>query len=128
MVFGYRLISVKFKNKGNMSDYFIQVHSGNFDSVVMQSKVPVILEFGASWCGTCHILEPILKKLYTEFQHKICIGKLDHDKDQQLFTRYGIYEIPTILIFFQGNIVDVIKGALPQGKIVQKLELLFLDL
>lgn len=93
----------------------------NFDSEVIKSDKPVLVDFWAVWCGPCRMIAPIVEELAAEYEGKAKIGKLDVDNNQQISIKYGVRSIPTILIFKDGQIKDTIIGAVPKNMIVQKL-------
>ncbi|MBK9118408.1 MAG: thioredoxin [Phycisphaerales bacterium] len=83
----------------------------NFEAEVLQSNVPVLVDFWATWCGPCHMLAPVIDDLATSFQGKAKIGKVDVDTAQELAAQYGISNIPTVLVFHKGEQVARIIGA-----------------
>jgi len=93
----------------------------NFDSEVLKSDKPVLVDFWATWCGPCRMIAPIVEELAGEFEGKVKIGKVDVDNNQQVSIKYGVRSIPTLLIFKDGQIKDTIIGAVPKNMIVQKL-------
>lgn len=95
----------------------------NFQDEVLNSDLPVLIDFWAVWCGPCKMIAPIVEDLATEYDGKAKIGKLDVDSNQQTSIKYGVRSIPTLLIFKGGELVDTIIGAVPKAKVVEKLEL-----
>lgn len=93
----------------------------NFETEVINSDQPVLIDFWAVWCGPCRMIAPIVEELSNEYEGKIKIGKLDVDENQQTSIKYGVRSIPTLLIFKSGKVVDTIIGAVPKNMIVQKL-------
>ncbi len=81
-----------------------------FDAEVLQSSVPVLVDFWAEWCGPCQRLGPVVDELATEFAGKVKVGKVDTDKNQKVAARYGISSIPTVMIFRNGEPVERIVG------------------
>jgi thioredoxin 1 len=78
-------------------------NSVNFDSDVLKSDVPVLVDFTATWCGPCKALAPIVDKIADEFEGKVKVGKLDIDESPDIAQRYGIRSVPTVLVFQSGQ-------------------------
>ena len=83
----------------------------NFDQEVLQSKVPVVVDFWAVWCTPCRIVSPIIEELAKEYEGKVKVGKLNVDENQQTSGNFGIMSIPSVLIFKNGQPVKTIIGA-----------------
>ena len=102
----------------------LEFTDGNFDSLVIKSDKPVIVDFWAVWCGPCRIVGPIVQEIGEEYTDKAVVGKLDVDSNPESAKTYGIRNIPTILFFKNGVVVDKQVGAVPKQVLVQKLEAL----
>ena len=89
-----------------------------FEGRVLNNDKPVIVEFGAEWCGSCHIMDPVIKQLLTEFDGLIEYCKIDVDVYDVTLKKYGIMDLPTLLFFKNGEVIDHIIGAVPK-KILQ---------
>jgi len=100
----------------------IEFTDANFQQEVLNSDIPVLVDFWAVWCGPCKNIAPYVEQIAGEYQGKVKVGKLDVDNNPQVSMQYGIRSIPTLLIFRDGKIADQIIGAVPKQAIVQKLE------
>ena len=99
----------------------VEITDDNFETEVIKSDKPVLIDFWAVWCGPCKLIAPIVEELATEYDGKVKIGKLDVDSNQQTSIKFGVRSIPTLLLFKDGNLKDTIIGAVPKSKIVEKL-------
>jgi thioredoxin 1 len=99
----------------------VEITDANFENEVVNSDIPVLIDFWAVWCGPCKLIAPTVDEIANEYQGKVKVGKLDVDNNQMVATKFGIRSIPTLLIFKGGKMVDQIVGAVPKSAIVQKL-------
>lgn len=99
----------------------VTITDTNFDTEVIKSETPVLIDFWAVWCGPCKAIAPIVEDLAKEYDGKLKVGKLDVDNNQESAIKYGVRSIPTLLLFKDGKVADVIVGAVPKAHIVQKL-------
>ena len=94
----------------------------NFSAEVLNSGLPVLVDFWATWCGPCRMIAPIVQELSGEYEGRAKVGKLDVDEAQRTAAEFGIRSIPTLLIFKGGKVADQIIGAVPKRQISEKLE------
>jgi len=86
----------------------------NFDADVLKSKLPVLVEFGAEWCGSCRILEPVIENVAIDYAGTLRVGTSDVEANGETATRYQIFGLPTLLVFRGGNVVARVTGAVPR--------------
>jgi len=94
----------------------------NFDTEVVKSKEPVLVDFWAPWCGPCRVVAPSVEELATEYAGRVKVGKLNTDENQITSSRYGIMSIPSLLVFRDGKVAEQIIGAVPKTKIKAAIE------
>lgn len=100
------------------------VTTAEFETEVLQSDVPVVVDFWAIWCGPCKAIAPHVEAIANEYQGRAKAVKVNVDEEPELALRYGIQSIPTLLFFKDGKVQDMIVGVVPKQTIVQKLEAL----
>lgn len=100
----------------------MNVTDATFQEVVLESEVPVIVDFWAVWCGPCRMVGPIVEEIGKEYEGKAKVVKLDVDNNPASANQFGIRNIPTILYFKGGQVVDKQVGAVPKAVLVKKLE------
>ena len=93
------------------SPLIVALTKENFAQLVLQSPVPVLVDFWAEWCGPCKMIAPLLDELADEYDGKAKVGKVNIDEQQALAAEYGIRAIPTLLLFNKGQVADQIVGA-----------------
>ena len=93
----------------------LEITDENFEELVLSTNKPVLVDFWAAWCGPCRMLAPIIEELSLEFGGKAVIGKMDVDAQTIYAAKYGIRNIPTVLIFKDGEIVEKQVGAAPKS-------------
>jgi thioredoxin 1 len=100
----------------------IELTDSNFEEQVIRSTKPVIVDLWAEWCGPCRMVGPIVQEIGEEYKDQVVVGKLDVDNNPNVTMKYGIRNIPTILFFKNGEVVDKQVGAVPKAVLVNKLE------
>lgn len=100
----------------------LELTDSNFDSEVLQSDTPALVDFWAVWCGPCKQIAPTVEALASEYKGKLKVGKLNIDDHQQVPQKYGIRSIPTLLVFKGGQVVGQIVGAVPRTKLEEELK------
>ena len=83
----------------------LQITDASFEQAVLKSDKPVLVDFGAEWCGPCRTLGPIIEELATEYEGRAVVGKVDVDNNQEFTAKYGVRNIPTVLMFKDGEVV-----------------------
>ncbi len=102
----------------------LQITESNFEAEVMQSSVPVLVDFWATWCGPCKMISPIVDQVATEMAGRAKVGKVDVDGNAGLATRFNVRSIPTLLFFKNGELKDTVVGATSKDNIVKRLQAL----
>ena len=100
----------------------IQITDQNFNDTVINSSQPVLIDFWAEWCGPCRMVGPIVEELAGEYKGKAVVGKLDVDSNPEVSMKFGIRNIPTLLIVKNGVVFDKVIGAVPKSVLKTKLE------
>jgi thioredoxin 1 len=100
----------------------LELTDANFDEIVLKSDKPVLVDFWAVWCGPCRMVAPIVEELSKDFEGTAVVGKLDVDNNPEVSAKFGIRNIPTLLVFKNGVVVDKQVGAVPKPVLAQKLQ------
>ena len=100
-----------------------EVNDADFETQVLKSDLPVIVDFWAEWCGPCKMIAPVMEELSGEYSGKVKFAKLNVDFNPRTSAKYGVRSIPTLLIFKGGSPVGQVVGAVPKQMLKQKLEM-----
>lgn len=99
------------------SDKVLTLADDNFEAEVIQSSVPVLVDFWATWCAPCKAIAPTIDALADEYTGKLKVGKVNVDESQSTPSRYGVRGIPTVILFKDGKVVDQVVGAVPKSQL-----------
>ena len=105
-----------------MADKVLEFTDGNFQSEVVESSQPVLVDFWATWCGPCKMIAPTIEELAGDYEGKARIGKVDIDQNQEVAMQHSIQAIPTILLFKGGRVREAIVGLMPLNPLKEKLD------
>ncbi len=100
----------------------LQITDTSFEEVVLKSDKPVLVDFWATWCGPCRTLSPVIEEIANEYEGKVVVGKVDVDANQEFAGKYGVRNIPTVLIFQNGEVVGRQVGVAPKKTYTDALE------
>jgi thioredoxin 1 len=99
----------------------INIDDGAFEETVLSSEKPVLVDFWAEWCGPCHMIAPYVKQIADEQKENLVVAKMDIDNNPITPGRYGIFSIPTLMLFKDGDVVARITGAMPKDRILAQI-------
>ncbi|HET8810604.1 MAG TPA: thioredoxin [Flavobacteriaceae bacterium] len=100
----------------------LEITDANFDETVLKSDKPVMVDFWAAWCGPCRMVGPIIDEISSEYDGKAVVGKLDVDANQEFAAKYGVRNIPTVLVFKDGEVVNRQVGVSPKTAYAEALD------
>jgi thioredoxin 1 len=104
----------KKKNNLNKNIMALAITDATFEEVVLQSDKPVVVDFWAAWCGPCRMVGPVIDEISSEYEGKAVVGKVDVDANQEFAAKYGVRNIPTVLVFQNGEVVGRQVGVAPK--------------
>jgi thioredoxin 1 len=102
----------------------LEITDATFDEVVLKSDKPVVVDFWAAWCGPCRMVGPVIDEVATEYDGKAIVGKVDVDANQEFAAKYGVRNIPTVLIFQNGEVVGRQVGVAPKDTYTKAIDAL----
>tara|TARA_B100000902_G_C26532811_1_gene538693 strand:- start:117 stop:434 length:318 start_codon:yes stop_codon:yes gene_type:complete len=100
----------------------LEITDSNFEETVLKSDKPVLVDFWAAWCGPCRMVGPVIDELSDEYEGKAVVGKVDIDSNQQYAAQFGVRNIPTVLVFKNGELVDRKVGVSSKNDYAQALD------
>ena len=100
----------------------LQITDASFEEVVLKSDKPVLVDFWATWCGPCRMLGPVIEEIATEYEGRVVVGKVDVDSNQDYAAKYGVRNIPTVLVFQNGEVVGRQVGVAPKNTSTEALD------
>lgn len=99
---------------------FVNINDETFASQVLQSTTPVLVEFGAVWCGPCRQMEPVLEQLAAEWQGKVQLVRVDVDESVNTVLQFQVMSVPTLMLFVNGEVCQRVSGKQPRDRLVEK--------
>jgi len=106
----------------HMSEKVIHVTDSNFESIVLTSSKPTLVDFWASWCAPCRAIAPVVEEIAGEYDGKLIVAKMNVDENPSTPGKYGVRGIPTLILFNEGKVVDQVVGAVPKKQITDLVD------
>jgi len=100
----------------------VEITDDNFESEVLKSERPVLIDFWAVWCGPCKAIAPMVEEIASQYDGRLKVGKLDVDSNPRVTTDFHVRSIPTLMIFKGGKVVEQVIGALPKRSLLEKVQ------
>jgi len=100
----------------------LEITENNFEAEVLQSDLPVLIDFGATWCGPCKMLDPVVEELAEELEGRLKVVHVDIDNNQGITVRYSVMGVPTLMLFKDGEPIERMTGYKPKNKILDIFE------
>ena len=122
---GFKLLNLQYiKIQLKIENMALAITDATFNEVVLKSDKPVMVDFWAAWCGPCRMVGPIIDEIGVEFAGKAVVGKVDVDANQEFAAKYGVRNIPTVLVFHNGEVVGRQVGVAPKQTYADSLNAL----
>ncbi len=102
----------------------LEITDATFEETVLKSDKPVLVDFWAAWCGPCRMVGPIIEEISGDYEGKAVVGKVDVDANQEFAAKYGVRNIPTVLVFKNGEVVDRKVGVAPKNSYTEAIDAL----